>query len=80
MTMHVNAETLERHVAGELPAATSDNVHAHISNCLFCAQTLAEQTVTATRWERRGLLGRLVPLPAPADSAVDERGYEPRAA
>jgi hypothetical protein len=43
-----------------LPAATLEAIDAHVSNCLFCAHTLADETAASTRWERRGLLGRLV--------------------
>jgi hypothetical protein len=44
----------------DLPPATLDAIDAHVSNCLFCAHTLADQTANSTNWERRGLLGRLV--------------------
>jgi hypothetical protein len=35
-------------------------IDAHVSNCMFCAYALADESATTTTWERRGLLGRLV--------------------
>jgi len=43
-----------------LPQPTLEAIDAHVSNCLFCAGTLATGTAASTGWERRGLLGRLV--------------------
>jgi hypothetical protein len=58
--MHVHGDTLRNYVARELPPRTLDAIDVHVSNCLFCAHTLAGATAATTRWERRGLLGRLV--------------------
>jgi hypothetical protein len=60
MTMHLYGDILEDYVARELPAYTLAAIDLHVSNCLFCAQTLAGETAASTGWERRGLLGRLV--------------------
>jgi hypothetical protein len=58
--MHVYGDTLENYVARELPPRTLDAIDTHVSNCLFCAHALAGANASTTRWERRGLLGRLV--------------------
>ena len=58
--MHLYGDILEDYVARELPLHTLAAIDAHVSNCLFCAQTLAGETAASTGWERRGLLGRLV--------------------
>jgi hypothetical protein len=58
--MHLYGDILESYVARDLPPATLEAIDAHVSNCLFCAHTLAAETAASTRWERRGLLGRLV--------------------
>jgi hypothetical protein len=60
MTMHLYGDILEDYVARELPAHTLAAIDSHVSNCLFCAQTLAGEAAASTGWERRGLLGRLV--------------------
>jgi hypothetical protein len=60
MTMHLYGDILEDYVARELPSHTLAAIDVHVSNCLFCAQTLAGATAASTGWERRGLLGRLV--------------------
>jgi hypothetical protein len=58
--MHLHGEILERYVERELPAHTLAAIDAHVSNCLSCSHELAAETSAAARWERRGLLGRLV--------------------
>ncbi len=58
--MHLYGDILEGYVTRELPAPTLAALDTHVSNCLFCAHTLADQAVTSAQWERRGLLGRLV--------------------
>jgi len=68
--MHLYDDTLEKYVARELPPQTLSGLDAHVSNCLFCAHALAEDRVIATRWVRRGWLGRLVRLDEPAGTAV----------
>ena len=58
--MHLYGEVLDNYVTRELPQPTLEAIDAHVSNCLFCADTLATGTAASTGWERRGLLGRLV--------------------
>ena len=58
--MHVTGDVLESYVARELPPRTLAAIDAHVSNCLFCAHTLAGETAASTAWKRRGWLGRLV--------------------
>ena len=58
--MHLYGDILEDYVAREMPSHTLAAIDVHVSNCLFCAQTLAGATAASTGWERRGLLGRLV--------------------
>jgi len=58
--MHLHGQVLDKYVVRELPPQTLDAIDVHVSNCLFCAHTLATGTAASTCWERRGLLGRLV--------------------
>ena len=58
--MHLHGEVLDNYIVRDLPPQTLDAIDLHVSNCLFCAHTLATGTAASTNWERRGLLGRLV--------------------
>jgi hypothetical protein len=58
--MHLHGEVLDNYIVRDLPPQTLDAIDVHVSNCLFCAHTLATGTAASTSWERRGLLGRLV--------------------
>jgi hypothetical protein len=58
--MHLYGDILSNYVSRDLPPETLSAIDAHVSNCLFCAHTLADETAASTDWERRGLLGRLV--------------------
>jgi hypothetical protein len=58
--MHLYGDVLDNYIARDLPPQTLAAIDAHISNCLFCAHTLATGTAASTGWKRRGLLGRLV--------------------
>jgi hypothetical protein len=58
--MHIYGNILEKYVTRELPADQLATIDTHVSNCMFCAHALADESAMATTWERRGLLGRLV--------------------
>jgi anti-sigma factor RsiW len=78
--MHLHGQTLERYVTGDLPANQLGTLDEHISNCILCAAAFAREGAAAERWERRGLLGRLVRVEAEhaAPSLADD--FEARAA
>jgi anti-sigma factor RsiW len=75
--MHIYGNSLEKYVSRELPPDRLATLDAHISNCLFCAHALADQTAAESAWERRGLLQRLVPVKG--EPAAAERFEEPEA-
>jgi hypothetical protein len=58
--MHLYDDILEQYLARNLPPKTLSAIDAHLSNCLFCARALAQRQALAARWERRGVLERLV--------------------
>jgi hypothetical protein len=58
--MHIYGNILEKYATRELPAEQLAAIDAHVSNCMFCAHGLADESASTTTWERRGLLGRLV--------------------
>jgi len=72
-TMHLYGRTLEGYVTGALSAQQLVALDAHVSNCLFCAHALADHTAATTRWERRGLLGRLARVEVQRVVVTDER-------
>jgi hypothetical protein len=53
---HLSDEDIARYVAG-CPSTETDR---HVRVCLSCAQRLADAAQRVCRWERRGVLGRLV--------------------
>ncbi len=53
---HLTDADIQRHVAG-VPSTETDR---HVRVCLNCAQRLGDAAQRIVRWERRGLLGRLV--------------------
>ena len=56
MLAYLSDEDIRRYVAGA-PSADTDR---HVRLCPFCAQRLGGAAQEAARWERRGILGRLV--------------------
>jgi hypothetical protein len=51
---HLKSDIIDEYVK------TLAGIDAHVSICLACATALSERASAAYRWERRGLLGRLV--------------------
>ena len=78
--MHLYGEILERYLDRKLPGPTLSAIDAHVSNCLFCAHVLAEEASASTRWERRGLLGRLVRVEEPVVAYADGEELRAKAA
>jgi hypothetical protein len=72
--MHLHGEILNRYVRRELPAGQLASIDAHVSNCMFCADPLAEARAAGASWERRGWLGRLVRVEL--ERSVAERPIE----
>jgi len=54
--MHLTPTDIRRYVAG-VPSAETDR---HVRVCVSCAQRLGDAAQRVVRWERHGLLGRLV--------------------
>jgi hypothetical protein len=77
--MHLYGDISERYIRRELPAAQLATIDAHVSNCVFCAHSLADRAVVSTAWERRGWLGRLARVET-TEIEADERPVEERAA
>jgi hypothetical protein len=78
---HLTDADIRRYVAG-VPSAETDR---HVRVCLNCAQRLGDAAQRAVRWERRGLLGRLVRIDPPQMidellAELEEEQHKPHAA
>jgi hypothetical protein len=67
--MHGTREQLDRYLRRDLDPASLAALDAHVATCLPCSMMLAEAGSSAARWERHGVLGRLVRV----DERVEER-------
>jgi hypothetical protein len=79
-TMHLYGRTLDGYVTRGLPTPQLTALDAHVSNCLSCAHALADHAAATTRWERRGLLGRLKRVDAQPVVLTDEQELDAQAA
>jgi len=75
--MHIYGQLMQSYVKRDLPERQLAVLDEHVSNCLSCAQTLADEATATAGWERRGLLGRLVRVERPGR---EEGRVEPREA
>ena len=66
MPRHLNGSTLDGYLARSLDPPELRAYDAHLTSCLSCALTVEREGVAPERWERRGVLGRLVSV-VPAD-------------
>jgi hypothetical protein len=62
MPRHLNEFTLDAYLMRSLDQSQLRTYDAHVLLCLPCALTVEREGLAAERWERRGLLGRLVPV------------------
>jgi hypothetical protein len=68
--MHLDDTTLDAYLARSLDATSLRSFDDHVASCLPCLLAVETAGLDPTRWERRGLLGRLVRL-TPQDPAVE---------
>ena len=62
MPRHLNESTLDAYLTRSLDQSQLRTYDAHVLSCLPCGLTVEREGLAAERWERRGLLGRLVPV------------------
>lgn len=69
LLFHLSEADIRRYVAGR-PSLQTER---HVRVCLFCMHRLSDAAQRETRWERRGLLGRLVRVDrSPVDELIRE--------
>lgn len=69
--MHLDDRTLDAYLARSLDGAALRAIDDHVASCLTCLLTVEQTGLESARWERRGLLGRLVKV-TPRVAAVEE--------
>jgi len=62
MPRHLNESTLDPYLTRSLDLPQLRTYDAHVMSCLSCTLLIEREGLVAERWERRGLLGRLVPV------------------
>jgi hypothetical protein len=60
MTSHLNASTLDGYLSRSLDRQQLTALEDHVAGCLQCSLAVETAGLDERRWERRGLLGRLV--------------------
>ena len=60
MPRHLHESTLDGYLTRSLEATELRAYDAHVASCLSCALTVEREGLDVERWERRGVLGRLV--------------------
>ena len=65
--MHLDGNTLDPYISRSLDDSRLRSFDQHLGTCLQCLLLVEAAALDSERWERRGLLGRLVHVtPAPA--------------
>jgi hypothetical protein len=62
MPRHLHESTLDAYLARSLDPSQLQRYDAHVLSCLPCTLTVEREGLAPERWERRGILGRLVPV------------------
>ena len=58
-TLHLETETINALLTRSLEARRLHELDNHVQSCLRCSLAVEAAAADPTRWERRGLLGRL---------------------
>jgi hypothetical protein len=62
MPRHLNESTLDAYLTRSHELSRLRTYDAHVLSCLACTLMVEREGLAAERWERRGILGRLVPI------------------
>jgi hypothetical protein len=71
--MHLDASTLDPYLSRSLDAPRLHTFDEHLGSCLQCLLLVEAAALDPDRWERRGVLGRLVRVTPPTALAVEQR-------
>jgi hypothetical protein len=67
--MHLDSSTLDGYLTRSLDRDRLATLDDHLDTCVACRLMVESEALRPDRWERRGLLGRLVPVAPPAQPA-----------
>jgi hypothetical protein len=67
--VHLDSSTLNGYLTRTLDRDRLATLDDHLDTCLACRLTVEAEALRPDRWERRGLLGRLVSVAPPAQPA-----------
>jgi hypothetical protein len=62
MYAHLDDPTIGSYLARSLSPSRLQSLDDHVAGCLPCALAVEATSLDEDRWERRGILGRLVPI------------------
>jgi hypothetical protein len=62
MRSHLDDQTIGSYLTRSLAPGQLHSLDDHVANCLPCALAVEATSLDEDRWERRGVLGRLVPV------------------
>jgi len=62
MRSHLDDPTIGSYLARSLEPEQLHRLDDHVAGCLPCALAVEATSLDEDRWERRGVLGRLVPV------------------
>jgi hypothetical protein len=65
MSSHLDATTIDRYLSRSLDRAQLDAFDDHVTGCLPCLLVVESAGLDESRWERRGVLGRLTAVLPP---------------
>ncbi|MDX6471034.1 MAG: hypothetical protein QOF75_2837 [Gaiellaceae bacterium] len=71
--MHLDESTLDDYLARSLDMPRLRAFDHHLQSCLDCLLSVEAAALDPERWERRGLLGRLVRTTPPAREQAELR-------
>jgi hypothetical protein len=78
--MHLDDSTLHPYISRSLDAPGLRAFDDHLASCLQCLLVVEAAGFDPDRWERRGILGRLVRVTPSAVPAVEQSRAERRLA
>ena len=65
MSSHLDATTIDGYLSRLLDRPQLNAFDDHVTGCLSCLLVVESAGLDESRWERRGLLGRLTPVLPP---------------
>jgi hypothetical protein len=78
--VHLDSNSLDPYMSRSLDAPRLHAFDEHLGTCLQCLLLVEAASLDPDRWERRGILGRLVHVTPPAAPPAERRHEQRQAA